>query len=43
MDGEPAKSRLKETLDHLPTEPGIYQMLDAGGHVLYVGKAIDLR
>src|SRR5215467_11239653 len=43
MDGEPAKSRLKETLDHLPAEPGIYQMLDAAGHVLYVGKAIDLR
>ena len=34
---------LKEVLERLPAEPGIYQMLDAGGHVLYVGKAIDLR
>jgi excinuclease ABC subunit C len=35
--------KLQEALDRLPTEPGIYQMLDERGDVLYVGKAIDLR
>ena len=43
MDPAHGKAHLKDVLDRLPTEPGIYQMLDAGGHVLYVGKAIDLR
>lgn len=35
--------KLQEQLERLPTEPGIYQMLDADGKTLYVGKAIDLR
>jgi len=43
VDVSETKAHLKEVLDRLPTEPGIYQMLDADGRVLYVGKAIDLR
>jgi len=34
---------LQEQLDRLPTVPGVYQMVDTAGKVLYVGKAIDLR
>jgi len=34
---------LQEQLERLPAEPGVYQMLDPDGEVLYVGKAIDLR
>ncbi|HXW76275.1 MAG TPA: excinuclease ABC subunit UvrC [Candidatus Eremiobacteraceae bacterium] len=34
---------LQEVLERLPAEPGIYQMIDAAGQIIYVGKAIDLR
>ncbi len=34
---------LREKLDHLPTEPGVYKHLDESGSVLYVGKAKNLR
>jgi excinuclease ABC subunit C len=35
--------RLKEKVDALPTEPGVYLMKDRRGTVIYVGKAISLR
>jgi excinuclease ABC subunit C len=35
--------RLERTLAHIPDAPGVYQMLDASGNVLYVGKAVSLR
>ncbi|MBF0291980.1 MAG: excinuclease ABC subunit UvrC, partial [Nitrospinae bacterium] len=34
---------LKETLENLPSSPGVYQMKDENGKVLYVGKALYLR
>ncbi len=34
---------LSEKLRHLPIGPGVYQHRDAGGTVLYVGKAKNLR
>jgi excinuclease ABC subunit C len=35
--------RLREQIAELPTEPGVYLFKDAGGVVLYVGKAKSLR
>ena len=34
---------LLEKLKHLPTDPGVYVMLNAEGHVIYVGKAKNLK
>ncbi|HEX8695111.1 MAG TPA: excinuclease ABC subunit UvrC [Longimicrobium sp.] len=34
---------LESKLKHLPTRPGVYLMKDAGGEILYVGKAKSLR
>ncbi len=34
---------LKEKLDLLPTQPGVYIMRNAEGQVIYVGKAVNLR
>lgn len=33
----------RPTLAHLPDTPGVYRMLDAEGHLLYIGKAKNLR
>jgi excinuclease ABC subunit C len=35
--------KLQEKLDALPTEPGVYLMKDRRGHIIYVGKAVNLR
>jgi excinuclease ABC subunit C len=34
---------LREKLDSLPTDPGVYQYRDRDGKVIYVGKAKNLR
>src|SRR6185503_19320392 len=34
---------IQHILDTLPSRPGCYIMKDAGGQVIYVGKAINLR
>ena len=33
----------KASFDRLPSAPGIYYFKDAGGKIIYVGKAIDLK
>ena len=38
-----AKHPLRERLKRLPRRPGVYLMKDAGGKVIYVGKAARLR
>ena len=43
MTATTISDNVRNALDRLPAEPGIYQMLDERGEVLYVGKAIDLR
>src|SRR6202142_1779879 len=34
---------LREKVASLPTQPGVYLFQDAGGTILYVGKALSLR
>ena len=34
---------LREKLKHLPDNPGVYVMLDNAGHIIYVGKAKNLK
>ncbi|MEE8557774.1 MAG: excinuclease ABC subunit UvrC [Myxococcota bacterium] len=46
MSGEPGPSTeetLRERVQRLPAEPGVYLFRDARGQVLYVGKAQSLR
>lgn len=34
---------LKKTISSLPEEPGIYQYFDSSGHIIYVGKAKNIK
>ena len=34
---------IEEKIKHLPETPGVYVMLDAGGQIIYVGKAKNLK
>jgi len=38
-----ANNLITEQLKQLPASPGVYLMRDAGGNILYVGKAANLR
>jgi excinuclease ABC subunit C len=38
-----ASSLVKDLLRQLPNSPGVYLMRNSKGHILYVGKAINLR
>ena len=35
--------KIREKLSGLPDQPGVYQMLDSGGTIIYIGKANSLR
>ncbi|MGI6740173.1 MAG: excinuclease ABC subunit UvrC [Brevefilum sp.] len=37
------KDHIQQILDTLPEKPGCYLMKNAGGRIIYVGKAINLR
>jgi len=43
MEAASTNSVLAEQLERLPASPGVYLMKDAGGSILYVGKAANLR
>ena len=36
-------ANLKEKLESLPQDPGVYLMKDQGGKIIYVGKAKNLK
>jgi excinuclease ABC subunit C len=43
MQGDVSYTALTEQVQDLPDSPGVYLFLDAGGKVIYVGKAKSLR
>ncbi len=38
-----APEAIQQLLDNLPTSPGVYQMVDRHGEIIYIGKAKNLR
>ena len=34
---------LKEKIKNLPDKPGVYIMRNAGGEIIYIGKAVVLK
>lgn len=38
-----APETIQQVLDNLPTSPGVYQMIDRHGEIIYIGKAKNLR
>ena len=34
---------IQEELKKLPQKPGVYLMKDENGHIIYVGKAVNLK
>lgn len=43
MTTKTLSEQLQQRLETLPTEPGVYLMKNAQGHIIYVGKAVNLR
>lgn len=43
MTTKALSEQLQHRLDTLPTDPGVYLMKNGEGHILYVGKAVNLR
>lgn len=43
MPTAPKNSRLENLLANLPQSPGIYQMKDTSGKIIYVGKSVNLK
>ena len=43
QDGLAVEFDSKTFLSHLTSKPGVYQMYDSEGHILYVGKAKNLK
>lgn len=42
-DKSPAKATLRKRVSRVPTDPGVYRWIDKDGHLLYIGKAKNLR
>ncbi|HEY56759.1 MAG TPA: hypothetical protein G4N90_04905, partial [Dehalococcoidia bacterium] len=43
MEAASINNVLAEQLERLPASPGVYLMKDAGGSILYIGKAANLH